>query len=240
MNVVFAYYKQSGLSSDGVLSLAPNLSREPVSFDAELRQPLKFREAISALHDVVINDLRFKPRDHAAYEEYKKQENRRLAEIRRSELKTATAAILARREEPMPADLESRYERSRRTYWDARLKYSNYLARHDQEMWRLLMPCDPIVTVADDVCYFECFSADESSYGCLTVDREATFGPTPRRNSERRTLTTPGIFTITFRSCGPIATLGFASTRKASKFRSRGTPTIAKKKSIFPPAGCAG
>ncbi len=34
------------------------------------------------------------------------------------------------------------------------------------------MPCDPVITVADDVVFFECFSADESSYGCLSVSRE--------------------------------------------------------------------
>ena len=44
MNVLFAYYKQSGLSTDGILSLVPNLSREPVSFDAELRELAKFYE----------------------------------------------------------------------------------------------------------------------------------------------------------------------------------------------------
>ncbi len=38
------------------------------------------------------------------------------------------------------------------------------------------MPCDPVITVADDVVFFECFSADESSYGCLTVDRGGGFG----------------------------------------------------------------
>src|SRR5688572_7167205 len=41
----------------------------------------------------------------------------------------------------------------------------------------MLMPCDPVVTVADDVVYFECFSADESSYGCLTAERDGAFGP---------------------------------------------------------------
>lgn len=38
------------------------------------------------------------------------------------------------------------------------------------------MPYDPVITVAPDVCLFECFSGDESSYGCLSVDREAAFG----------------------------------------------------------------
>jgi hypothetical protein len=32
-----------------------------------------------------------------------------------------------------------------------------------------------VITVADDVVFFECFSADESSYGCLTVERDETF-----------------------------------------------------------------
>jgi hypothetical protein len=41
------------------------------------------------------------------------------------------------------------------------------------ELWRLLMPCDPVITVAEDILFFECFSADESSYGCLSVDRDA-------------------------------------------------------------------
>jgi unspecific monooxygenase len=34
-----------------------------------------------------------------------------------------------------------------------------------------------VITVASDVVFFECFSADESSYGCLTVNRDTAFGP---------------------------------------------------------------
>ncbi len=45
--------------------------------------------------------------------------------------------------------------------------------KHNPGLWRLLMPCDPVITVAPDCLFFECFSADESSYGCLTVDRSA-------------------------------------------------------------------
>src|SRR5258706_13097630 len=53
---------------------------------------------------------------------------------------------------------------------------SDYLRRHDAELWRMLLPCDPVITVADAVVFLECFSADESSYGCLTVDRDGGFG----------------------------------------------------------------
>ncbi|MCA9071176.1 MAG: hypothetical protein KDA84_19745, partial [Planctomycetaceae bacterium] len=78
------------------------------------------------------------------------------------------------------------YNNARRAYWKARNKYSRYLAWHDWDMWRKLMPCDPIITVADDVVFFECFSADGSSYGCLTVNREDTFGS----NTDMQTGTT--------------------------------------------------
>src|SRR5262249_51223947 len=68
------------------------------------------------------------------------------------------------------------YNTGRKRYWNARQQYSSYLWRHDRELWRKLMPCDPIVTVANDVLLFECFSADESSYGCLSVNRDDGFG----------------------------------------------------------------
>src|SRR5262249_41103971 len=139
-------------------------------------QPLRFREAISALHDVVISDLRFKPRDKTAYEEWKKSERQRISSLRAQTYQQAKKEILARREEAVPPDLERQFAKCRSMYWDARQKYSSYLLKHDRALWRMLMPCDPVITVADDVVFFECFSADESSYGCLTVERGAAFG----------------------------------------------------------------
>jgi hypothetical protein len=38
------------------------------------------------------------------------------------------------------------------------------------------VPCDPIVTVAPDVVFFEGFAKDESSYGCVFLDRNALGG----------------------------------------------------------------
>jgi len=180
MQVQFAYRGHSQLvrsASGASLNLLPNLAREPVAFDGPLLEPLRFREAISALHDVVINDLRFKPRDKTAYESWKRQEQVRSAHTRREAYKDAVAEIQARKGGVTP-DLLGRYDLCRRRYWGARDDYSEYLRKHDQELWRMLMPYDPVVTVADDVLFFECFSADESSYGCLSVDREAMFGST--------------------------------------------------------------
>jgi len=183
MDLQLAYLGRSELREAGaerLLSFTPNLSRDPVAFDAALRQPLRFREAISALHDVVINDLRYKPRDKTAYEAWKKNEQQRLNTIRNETAKQARAEILARQAVAVPADIEQQYNRCRTRYWKARQAYSNFLLEHDRELWRMLMPCDPIVTVAEDVVYFECFSADEASYGCLTVDRAAGFGNSPQ------------------------------------------------------------
>jgi hypothetical protein len=65
------------------------------------------------------------------------------------------------------------YRHYHKVYWNARQRFSEYLQIHDQELFRLVMPMDPVITVAPDVLFFECFSADESSYGCLTVRRDA-------------------------------------------------------------------
>ncbi len=178
MNVTLRYLGQSRLADLGTsrsLLFAPNLARDPVAFDGALASPLRFREAISALHDVVISDLRFRPRDKSAYEAWKREEQHRTASLRRQAYEQAKKEILARRGE-VPADLERKYNVSLKRYWKARQTYSNYLVKHDPELWRMLMPCDPVITVADDVVFFECFSADESSYGCLTVDRGGGFG----------------------------------------------------------------
>jgi hypothetical protein len=156
------------------LTMAPNLTREKVSFDAPLLQPLRFREAISALHDVVINDLRYQPRDKTAYEEWTKQRAAERQAIYRRELNRAKKELEERRErQPMPAGFEALFERTRKQYWNARFKLTKILSREDPELWRWLMPCDPVITVADDVVFFECFSSDESSYGCLSVSRDA-------------------------------------------------------------------
>jgi hypothetical protein len=180
MNVTFAYNGSSRLVDRGggfqALQLVPNMWRDPVSFDAPLRQPLRFREAVSALHDTVISDLRFKKRDKTAYLQWKKDQASREGQIRTQAYNAALAEIAAKRNAVVGTDLEKRYNTARKHYWEARLRYSDYLLKHNQELWRMLVPCDPIVTVANDVIFFECFSADESTYGCLTVNREDGFG----------------------------------------------------------------
>lgn len=182
MDVTLAYRGRSAIISrpgELAVSLAPNLRRDRVSFDGRLRHPVRFREAIGALHDVVVSDLRFQPRDKAAYRNYLEEQRRREAQIRTAATsrtrRDLTGAVVGATRDEVRA-VEKRLKRLRSLYWGARQKYSSYLARHDPVLFRMPLPCDPVITVAPDVLFFECFSADESSYGCLTVERDAFVG----------------------------------------------------------------
>jgi hypothetical protein len=171
-----AYLGRSGirrLPGGLSVSLAPNLRRDRVSFVGTLHSPLRFREAISALHDVVVSDLRYKQKDHTAYRAYLEEQKKKEAQLRKAGARQARQQAHAHAKQTVPEGLEKTFEGYRKLYWEARQKYANYLSRHDPELWRLLVPCDPVITVSPDVLFFECFSADESSYGCLTVDRNA-------------------------------------------------------------------
>ena len=175
MDVKLKYLGRSGLIKSGgsrILQMSPNLDRDKVAFDAPLKNPLRFREAISALHDIVINDLTFTPRDKTAYEEWKKTQRQRDAAVRREGRDAAREEIEKQRGQKPPKDLQSDYNRALKRYWKSRRELNVYLRQNDHALWRKLMPYDPVITVADDVVMFECFSADESSYGCLSVDRD--------------------------------------------------------------------
>ncbi len=179
MKLQMRYLGRSGLrQADGarILHFAPNLTRDRVALDAALRQPLLFREAMSALHDVVINDLRFKPRDKTAYQEYRRQQQQAESAIHARAFQAARQRFEAQRKKPIPPQLKHDHTLALKRYWLARRHLNNHLRTYNQELWRKLMPYDPVITVADDVVFFECFSADESSYGCLTLDREGCFG----------------------------------------------------------------
>lgn len=181
MQMTLAYRGRSALSErpagGATLDFSANAAREAVRFDAALRHPLRFREAVSALHDVVVNDRRFKRRDRGAYDRWKTEQTAREADLRRVVLAEAREEILAQAGAPLPPGFERAHAKLAKRYWAARQTYANYLLRHDFELWRQLMPCDPVVSVAPDRVFFECFSADESSYGCLSVDRADGFGP---------------------------------------------------------------
>ncbi len=180
MNLDLRYLGASGVSQGGsgaTVHFSPNLARAKVFFDAELAYPLRFREAMSALHDVVVGDLRIQRKDRSAHRAWKRARDQRDAEIRRAIVDKAKQEELARiAKEPVPKNLEGDFRKMHKLYWNARVRWANELAQSDPELFRHLVPCDPVVTVAPDVVFFECFSKDESAYGCLSVDRGALRG----------------------------------------------------------------
>jgi hypothetical protein len=146
------------------MSFSPDTLRQPTFFSGELRKSVPFREAISALHDVVVSDLRFKPRDKSAYKEWAaRQEELALVEAasQRRQVAKQIAEVRAELEE-----LRKRAERRTQPFLAARKKYFDYLYQRERDAWFVL---DPVITVHPDEVFFECFSQDESSYGRLGV-----------------------------------------------------------------------
>jgi hypothetical protein len=178
VNYQLRYYGKSELRSAGgssqALAFSPNLARNRVFYDAEIREPLRFREAMSALHDVVVGDLRQKKKDRSAWLAWKTEQQKEEDDLRRGALDRARVEE-ARKigGEAIPPNLESDFRKMHGLYWTARRQWASELSRNDPALFRALVPCDPVVSVAPDVVFFECFAKDESAYGCLTVDRDA-------------------------------------------------------------------
>jgi len=177
MNFALSYLGHSELQIEGdsaALRFAPNLARERVSFEGTILDPLRFREGISALHDVVVGDHRVAPKDRSAYEAWRQEQEQEQRQLHQQLLERNTQAELeALATEAIPAGLEEDFRRLHRKYWGIRVGWANELMRSDPELFRHLVPCDPVVSVAPDTVFFECFAKDESSYGCFYADRGA-------------------------------------------------------------------
>ncbi len=170
---MIANYKFSGSSSvvsnaNSVgMSFAPDLNRTPTFFVGKLHRKLAFREAISALHEVVVSDMRYQPRDKTAYKEWAaKQESIWLAEyMSDKDMDSAKDRIAV-----LKGELETVHRRRAQItqpFYTARKTYFDYLYKKDLDAWYVL---DPVITVHPDEVFFECFSEDESSYGKLSAN----------------------------------------------------------------------
>jgi hypothetical protein len=145
------------------MSFAPDLNREPTFFVSKLREGLNFREAMSALHDVVVSDMRFKPQDKSDYKLWlASQEEGWLAELmaQKEQYQASYHKILEELNE-----IRAKESRVLKPYYEAQSKYFEYLYKHEYDKWFVL---DPVITVHPDEVFFECFSQDESSYGKLS------------------------------------------------------------------------
>lgn len=179
----FAYRGSSSVASSSAateMTFVPDANREPTYFVAELRQKIEFREAISALHDVVVSDLRFKPKDKTAYKEWAAQREEidwQAVASQRAEVAAKISGLQAELN-----DLNKRRSARWQSFYNARSAYFKYLYDKFRDLWFVL---DPVITVHPDEVFFECFSEDESSYGRLGANyevfknvRERSFGTT--------------------------------------------------------------
>ncbi|MBS1796596.1 MAG: SWIM zinc finger family protein [Acidobacteria bacterium] len=161
----YAYRGSSSVASTSAataMSFVPDANREPTFFVAELRQKIEFREAISALHDIVVADLRFKPKDKTAYKEWAAARERiDWQEV--AALRTEKTARIRELQTEL-SELDSRKSKRWDPFYKARKHYYDYLYKKNLDLWFIL---DPVITVHPDEVFFECFSEDESSYGRL-------------------------------------------------------------------------
>jgi hypothetical protein len=166
----YKYGGSSSVSNSGTstgVSFAPDVLRDPCFFVGELNNKIPFREAISALHDVVIADYKFRPKDRELYMEWlASQEPIWLADamgegkMLDSEIKIARDALTA---------LRTKGTKLTKQYYEAQTRYFAYLYERDYAAWLVL---DPVITVHPDKLFFECFSKDESAYGKLSCNYE--------------------------------------------------------------------
>ena len=170
MEFNYAYKGSTAVNNQGdrtQMSFSPDTKRPPTYFIGELQQNVAFREAISALHDVVVSDLRFKPKDKTEYKEWaaKQQEiDWPLVAAQRQEV--------ADKIKQLQGELTNLNQRSYERlapFYQARRRYFDYLYEKDRDAWFVL---DPVITVHPDEVFFECFSQDESTYGRLGASYE--------------------------------------------------------------------
>jgi hypothetical protein len=170
MEFNYSYKSSSTVSGQGdrtAMSFSPDVTRQPTYFRGELHQNIAFREAISALHDVVVSDLRFKPKDKEAYKAWAAQRNEidwQLVATQRQEITDKIKALQADL-----TDLNRRSSERMSGFYRATARYFDYLYQKDRDYWFVL---DPVITVHPDEVFFECFSQDESSYGRLGASYE--------------------------------------------------------------------
>ena len=154
-------------ANNTAMSFAPDLLRQPTFFIGTLAKNIAFREAMSALHHVVVSDMRYQPQDKSAYKAWAAQnEIAVLAEL------AAGRGEIQGRIDTIQKELKDIYvekDKFLKPFYEARRKYYDFLYQKDRDAWFVL---DPVITVHPDEVFFECFSQDESTYGRLGCSYE--------------------------------------------------------------------
>lgn len=157
----------SSTADTSQFAFAPDTLRDPTFFVGEVAEHLPFREAISALHHVVVSDMRFKPKDRTAYFTWLKDHEQQLLSEAMAQTADIKERINALRDEQ--STIAKHTNKVMGPFYKARQKYFNWLYDNNKDAWFVL---DPVITVHPDEIFFECFSLDESTYGRLSCDHE--------------------------------------------------------------------
>ncbi len=170
MELHYRYTGTSGVVNglrSSEMAFATNTLREAVFFDGLVSHPLLLREALAALYQVVVSDLKYRPRDREDFRRWLAEQDRKfLAGLgartmaAREEL-AALSARLAELDESRRGRLEP-FDRARRAFFD-------YFVQDEYDLAELL---DPVITVHPDEISFEAFSRDESTYARVGASHE--------------------------------------------------------------------
>jgi hypothetical protein len=170
MRFAYRYYGETTVAnsaSSTEMRFAPDTLRPPTHFVAQINKHIPFREAMSALHEVVVADQRYQAPDKTAYKAWlAEHEAGMLADFMATEpeVRARIPALQAELNE-----LQARKNAVLRPFYGAQQKYFDYLYKANRELWYVL---DPVITVHPDCVFFECFSQDESSYASLSCSHE--------------------------------------------------------------------
>ena len=123
---------ESNANSTG-MSFAPDTFREPTFFRGTLGKNIPFREAISALHDVVVSDMRYQPKDREEYKTWAaKQEENYLQEMIAQNEETKAKIGLVQRE---LNDIYKTSSEVMKPFYSAQREYFKYLYQKDSQVW---------------------------------------------------------------------------------------------------------
>jgi len=170
MRFQYRYYGATSVdngASSTEMRFAPDTLRPPTYFVADVNQRVPFREAMSALHDVVTADQRYQAPDKSAYKAWLAANEEGLLaqyQARSDELRARQAPLLEELK-----TIRARKDKVMAPFHKAQAKFFSYLFLTNRDMWIVL---DPVITVHPDRVFFECFSRDESSYASLSCDHE--------------------------------------------------------------------
>ncbi|MGM9483652.1 SWIM zinc finger family protein [Roseateles sp. NT4] len=171
MEFRYKYYGASTVDDTATtqaFSFAPDTLRPPTWFEGLLRRDshahLVFREALSALHSVVVSDQRFRGRDPGAYQTWlQANEGQLLAGF------MAQSESLKARSAEVSAELTALRNKKvslLAPFYKARQRYFDWLYKAHRDMWFVL---DPVISVHPERLLFEAFSQDESTYCAVSI-----------------------------------------------------------------------